>query len=221
MILLLFGPPGSGKATQSAFLAAHYHVPAISAADMFRDECKAGAEFGRTVCRTYTCGDLVPDEIANRVVAERIAHPDCAGGLLLEGYPQTVAQARSFAALVAARQLPDPMVLFLDVPEEILVQRLTARRQCPRCLRTYNLLWQPPLASGHCDDDGSALIERPDDSEPALRERLRAYRERIAPILDYYGESAVLHINGLLPPIGVEREEERLIESMLVPAGAR
>lgn len=221
MILLLFGPPGSGKATQSAFLAEHYHVPAISAVDMFRDECKAGAEFGRTVCRMYTCGDLVPDEVANRVVAKRIARPDCASGFLLDGYPQTVAQARSFAVLVAARQLPEPMVLFLDVPEEVLVERLTARRQCTRCLRIYNLLWQPPLTPGHCDDDGGALIERPDDTKPAVLERLHAYRERIAPILHYYGESAVLHINGLLPPIRVEREEERLIESMLVPAGAR
>jgi adenylate kinase len=221
MILLLFGPPGSGKCTQSAFLAAHYDIPAISAMEMFRAACKAGTEFGRMACKTFSCGDLVPDDTANRIVAGRIARPDCAGGFLLDGYPQTVAQARSFAALLAARNLPDPLVLYLDVPKEVLVQRLTSRRQCPRCLRIYDLLWQPPCTPGHCDEDGGKLFEREDDTEPMVRQRLSAYREQVRPILDYYGESAVLHIDGLLPPIGVEQEEQRLIESMLVPAGAR
>ena len=220
MIVLLFGPPGSGKATQGAYLAARYHIPAISAMEMFRANCKAGMEFGRMACQGFSCGEVVPDDVANGIVAGRIARPDCAGGFILDGYPQTVAQARSFAALVAARNLPDPLVLFLDVPEDVLVERLTAQRQCPRCLRTYNLLWQPPRTPGYCDEDGGKLFEREEDAEPAVRQRLRAYAERIGPILDYYGESAVLHINGLLPPIGVEQEEQRLIESTLVTAGA-
>jgi adenylate kinase len=220
MILLLFGPPGSGKGTQSAVLAARYHIPAISTGEIFRAECKAGTEVGRMACRTLACGDLVPDDVANRIVADRIARPDCAAGFLLDGYPRTVAQARSFAALLAARNLPDPLVLFLDVPDDVLVQRLTSRRQCPRCLRIYNLLWQPPLIPGRCDEDGAKLIEREDDTEPVVRQRLRAYHEQTGPVLDYYGESKVLHIDGGLPPIEVENEEERLIDT-LVPVGAR
>ncbi|MGP8244742.1 MAG: adenylate kinase family protein [Bryobacteraceae bacterium] len=220
MILLLFGPPGCGKGTQSAFLAARYHIPAISAGEMFRAECKAGSETGRVACRTFSCGEPVSDDIADGIVASRIAQPDCAGGFLLDGYPRTVAQARSFAALLAAHNLPEPLVLFLDVPDEVLVQRLAARRQCPRCLRIYNLLWQPPRTPGRCDQDGGKLVEREDDTEPVVRQRLRAYHEQTGPILDYYGESAVVHIDGLLPPIEVEREEERLIET-LVPVDAR
>ena len=203
MILLLFGPPGCGKGTQAVYLADRFHIPAISTGEMFRAECKAGTELGRTACAIMTAGHLVPDEITNAIVANRVAKPDCANGFLLDGYPRTVPQAKYFDKLLRERGLPDPAVIHLDVAEDALVARLTARRQCPKCLRIYNLMWQPPRQTGRCDDDGEELLTREDDREAVIRQRLAAYRELTGPVLGWYGEAAVRTVDGALPPEAV------------------
>ena len=172
MILLLFGPPGCGKGTQAAHLAERFRMPAISTGEIFRAECKAGTELGRLACTIMSSGGLVGDDIVNGMVAARIARPDCAGGFLLDGYPRTVPQAEQFAAMLRQRGLPDPAVIHLEVAEDALVARLTARRQCPKCLRIYNVMWQPPRQAGRCDDDGEELIAREDDREAVIRPRL-------------------------------------------------
>src|ERR1051326_4336424 len=163
---------------------------------MFRAECKAGTEVGRQACSTLKSGGLVSDEIVDGIVASRIARADCARGFLLDGYPRTVPQAKHFAALLQRRGLPDPIVIHMDVPDSALVARLTARRQCPQCLRIYNLLSQPPRTADRCDDDGAALITREDDREIVIRDRLRAYQELTGPILKWYGEGLVRRVGG-------------------------
>ena len=115
---------------------------------MFRAECKAGTELGKMASAIMASGGLITDDITNGIVANRISQPDCAGGFLLDGYPRTVPQAEYFAGLLRERGLPQPVVIFLDVPTEALVARLTARRQCPKCLRIYNVLFQPPRVEG-------------------------------------------------------------------------
>jgi adenylate kinase len=118
----------------------------------------------------------------------------------LDGYPRTVPQAVAFSAVLQQKGLPNPTVIHLDVPDDLLVARLTARRQCPRCKRIYNLLSQPPKVADQCDDDGAALMAREDDREAVIRQRLRAYHELTGPILAWYGASAVHSVDGGMAP---------------------
>lgn len=210
VILLLFGPPGCGKGTQAAYLAERFHIPAISTGEMFRAECKAGTEMGKVACSMISKGGFVSDDIVNGVVASRTARPDCANGFLLDGYPRTVPQAIWFAELVRQRGLPEPLVMHLDVADEALVARLTARRQCPKCLQIYNAISLPPRVHGICDRDGSTLITREDDREAVIRQRLRAYDELTGPILKWYGPRIVRGIDGSKAPDDVRREVEKI-----------
>jgi adenylate kinase len=218
MIVLLFGPPGCGKGTQAAGIAARFQIPAVSTGELFRAECNTGTEVGGKVSSILAQGGLVGDEIVNAMVAGRISHADCGNGFLMDGYPRTVPQARFFSSLVEQRGLPDPVIIHLDVPDDALVARLAARRQCPRCKRIYNLLSQPPCREGKCDRDGADLILRADDREGVIRRRLRTYQEQTGPILDWYGASAVHRIDGSLPPEDVAREIAQLLLEGAEPA---
>ncbi len=200
MILLLFGPPGCGKGTQSTALAQRFGIPAISTGEVFRAEIKAGTPLGKMASSIMAAGGLVSDDIVNGIVANRIAQPDCAGGFLLDGYPRTVPQAEMFTALLRERGLPDPVVIHMDVADSALVARLTARRQCPQCKRIYNLNSQPPRVAGKCDDDGAALLTREDDKEAVIRQRLHAYEEQTGPILNFYGPKLVRKVDGAAAP---------------------
>ena len=191
MIILLFGPPGCGKGTQAAFLAERLQIPAISTGEMFRAECKAGTELGKAACSIISAGGLVGDEIVNGIVASRISRSDCANGFLLDGYPRTVPQAKYFSRLLRDRHLPAPVVVHLDVADEALVGRLTARRQCPKCHHIYNLQSQPPRVAGICDGDGAELVTREDDREEVIRQRLKAYKDLTGPVLEWFKDQVV------------------------------
>ena len=211
MILLLFGPPGCGKGTQAAFLAGRFRIPAISTGEVFRAECKAGTELGKMASEIMAAGGLVGDEIVNGMVANRIAQPDCARGFLLDGYPRTIPQARFLAHLADERGLPEAIVIHIEVAADLLVARLTARRQCPECRRIYNLLSQPPRVAGICDDDRAPLLTRDDDQEAVIRRRLVAYQELTGPVLDWYGPSVVRRVDGSLAPERVAEEIEHCL----------
>lgn len=211
MIVLLFGPPGCGKGTQAAFLVESLQIPAVSTGEMFRDECHAGTALGLKIRAMLAKGELVGDDIVNTLVAQRIARPDCAGGFLLDGYPRTVPQARYLSELLRERGLPEPRLIHIHVAAEVLVRRLTARRQCPTCHRIYNLLSQPPAADGTCDADGAALISREDDRESVIRERLRAYDAQTGPVLDFYSKAHVLRVDGSVAPAAVSAQIEHLL----------
>ncbi len=213
MIVLLFGPPGCGKGTQAAGIAARYEIPAISTGELFRAECKAGTELGKKSAAILAAGGLIGDDIVNCMVAGRIAGADCANGFLLDGYPRTIAQARFLSALLESRGLPSPTIIHLSVPDEVLVRRLTARRQCPQCLHIYNLHTQPPRVGEVCDGDGATLVTRADDQESVIRDRLRAYREQTGPLLDWYGAEAVHCVDGTASPDVVAREIQRLLNN--------
>jgi adenylate kinase len=214
MIVLLFGPPGCGKGTQAAFVAKRFQVPAISTGEMFRAECKAGTELGKLACSILAKGGLVGDEIVNGMVANRIAQPDCERGFLLDGYPRTVPQAQNLACVLAERRLPNPTVIFMEVPDEALIARLTSRRQCPKCLHIYNLLSQPPQVDGICDADGAALNCREDDREEVIRKRLDAYHELTQPIQQYYCPTLCHWVNGNQAPDKVSQDIEQIVRSV-------
>jgi adenylate kinase len=216
VILLLFGPPGCGKGTQAAYLAERFQIPAISTGEMFRAECKAGTELGRTACAGLNQGVFVNDQVVNDLVAGRIARPDCAPGFVLDGYPRTVPQAVAFASLLRERRLPEPVVIHLQVPDELLVMRLGMRRQCAACSRIYNLLSHPPRVHGVCDGDGCELIMREDDRESVIRDRLRVYHQQTGPVLRWYRSSRVRRVNGSMPPDHVAR----LVASAVMEADA-
>jgi adenylate kinase len=164
---------------------------------------------------------LVGDDIVNEMVAHRIAQKDCAGGFLLDGYPRTVAQARFFTRLLDERGLPEPAVIHLAVPDHVLVQRLTARRQCPTCKRIYNLLSQPPRQAGLCDQDDTALINREDDREEVIVQRLKAYQEQTGPVLSWYGPSAVHRVDADQPPQRVAAAIHRVLKTKVPALTAR
>jgi adenylate kinase len=221
VILLLFGPPGCGKGTQAVYLAERFHIPAISTGEMFRAECKAGTELGKAACSILSRGGLVSDDLVNGIVANRIARPDCKEGFLLDGYPRTVPQAIWFSALLRDRRLPTPVVIHLDVPDEALVTRLTARRQCPQCKHIYNAVLQPPKVAGVCDADGAALLTREDDREDVVRQRLRAYDELTGPILKWFGPSVVRSVDGTRPADAVALTVERVVLDAYCEIAAR
>lgn len=213
MVILLFGAPGCGKGTQAGYLAERYEIPAISTGEMFRAECKAGTRLGRQAAAILAAGGLVGDDIVNAMVAGRIAREDCAHGFLLDGYPRTIPQARFFSRRLAELGFSAPAVIHLDVPAGILLTRLTARRQCPRCLRIYNLQLQAPRQSGFCDLDGTALMAREDDQESVIRQRLQAYEAQTGPLLDWYGPSGVHRVDGDREPALVAAAIERVLSS--------
>lgn len=186
MVLLLFGPPGCGKGTQSRLITNWLQVPAISTGEMLRAEIRAGSALGEAARPIMASGGLVSDDLVNRILACRVGQPDCGNGFLLDGYPRTVEQAQFLDRVLEERQRPPAIVLHLDVPNDALIERMTSRRQCPKCSRVYNLFHEPPKTTGICDDDLTALIVRKDDCEDVCRERLRTYDDLTRPVLAHY-----------------------------------
>ena len=216
MVLLLFGPPGAGKGTQSRLLVERLGIPAISTGDILRGECRAGTDLGKMAATTLAVGGLVSDELVDRLVADRIGHRDCARGFLLDGYPRTTAQARSFSSPSRARGLPEPVIVQLDVDERVLIERLSARRQCPRCQHVYNLKSQPPRIAGRCDRDEAELIIREDDREHTIRQRFRAHWEQTQPVLEFYKTARLVRVDGMSRPEHITKT----IEEAVIPRSA-
>lgn len=211
MIVLLFGPPGCGKGTQAASLAQHFRIPAISTGEMFRAECKAGTDLGRLACSILKSGGLVGDQIVDQIVASRIRQPDCVAGFVLDGYPRTLEQAAFLDGLVRNMGLPQPIAIHLDVPAQVLVERITARRQCGLCGRIYNMLSQPPKVGELCDIDQSPLIRRDDDTEDVILARLKAYHDATSPVIAYYRNGGCRRVDATGSPAEISREIDRLL----------
>jgi len=220
VVLLLFGPPGSGKGTQSRLITNWLGIPAISTGDMLRAEIQAGTALGDAARSIMASGGLVGDDLVNEMLALRVAQPDCQRGFLLDGYPRTVQQAEYLDRLVNERGLPKPIILHLDVPMDALVGRMTSRRQCPKCGRIYNLLHQPPRKAGFCDDDGTPLVSRKDDQEDVVRERIRTYDELTRPVLAYYQDRNYYQIRGDRSPSYIFEEITGILEPLVAKNGA-
>jgi adenylate kinase len=153
---------------------------------MFRENVAQGTALGKAVQSILDKGDLVPDDLVNRMVRDRLGWEDCRQGFLLDGYPRSVAQAEALQEILKEKGLKDPIVVNLHVSYNVIVERLSGRRVCPVCGRIYNLTSNPPAKDCVCDDDGTPLIMRSDDREEAIHERLSEYEARTAPVVDYY-----------------------------------
>ena len=188
---------------------------------MLRAEIQAGTELGQAARVVIANGALVSDDLVNKMLANRIAQPDCNKGFLLDGYPRTVAQAEYLDLLFRERHLPSPVILHLDVPMDALLGRLTSRRQCPKCGRIYNLLHQPPKKAGVCDDDGTDLTTRKDDQVSVVRERLRTYDEQSRPVIAHYQDLDYHQIRGDRSPGYIFEEITGILEPMFSKNGTR
>ena len=184
--VVFLGPPGAGKGTQARLVARGLAIPHISTGDLLRENVERGTPLGATAKAFMERGELVPDEVVNKMVRERLGKPDCDSGFLLDGYPRTLRQADSLKGLLSEKSFGVPLVVNLGVSYTVIVERLGGRRICPACQRTYNLVSQPPSNDSVCDDDGAALQQRPDDREEAIRERLSAYEAQTTPLMEYY-----------------------------------
>ncbi len=220
MVLLLFGPPGSGKGTQSRLITSWLGIPGISTGDMLRAEIAAGSPLGRAAQSVMDSGGLVGDELINKMLANRVSQPDAKRGFLLDGYPRTVEQAEFLDRLLEERHLSKPVILHLNVPLDALVGRLTSRRQCPKCGAIYNLLHQPPRQPGLCDNDGTPLITRKDDQEDVVKERLKNYIALSRPVLAHYQDANYHEIRGDRSPGYVFEAITGILEPLVSKNGA-
>ena len=186
MKLILIGPPGAGKGTQAAFICDRFSIVQISTGDMLRTAIAAATPLGRKVKAIVDAGNLVADDIVVDLVQERIAQPDCRNGFLFDGFPRTLGQAEALSgAGVAIDQ-----VLEIDVPDDVVVRRISGRRIHEASGRTYHVEYDPPQRAGLDDDTGDPLVQRADDEESTVRDRLRVYREHTRPLIAYYRELA-------------------------------
>jgi adenylate kinase len=216
LIILLFGPPGSGKGTQGRLIIEWLGntIPSISTGDMLRAEIAAGTPLGLETQSIIAAGGLVPDDLINAALCSRIQQPDCRRGFMLDGYPRTVEQAEYLDELLASRNLRAPVVIHLDVPADVLIGRMVSRRQCSRCGRMFNILSQRPRVDGHCDDDGAPLEIRKDDREDVIRERLRTYEEVTRPVVDHYPSDRYFQISGDRSAPYIFEAITRILESL-------
>ena len=196
MNLVLLGPPGAGKGTQAERIRTRYGLAHLSTGEMLREAVAAGSEVGRQAKAIMDQGRLVPDAVINRLVAERIAQPDCANGFVLDGYPRTRAQAEALDALLAERGAGLDAVIEFEVEDEALVERISGRFACARCGAGYHDRFKPTEVQGVCDVcGGTEFVRRPDDNAETVRARLEAYHQQTAPLLPYY------RARGLLLPV--------------------
>ena len=193
MRVALFGPPGAGKGTQAKILAERLAVPHISTGDMFRQAINEQTSVGMKAKGYIGSGELVPDEITNSIVRERLSQADCVkGGFLIDGFPRTVAQARVLEIFLDELGEPLDGVVFIDVEMDLLVQRLSGRRVCRKCDALYHLDFNPPKFDGVCDRCAGALYQRDDDKEMTVRRRLDVYHMQTRPVIDIYREKKLL-----------------------------
>jgi adenylate kinase len=197
--LILLGPPGAGKGTQAARLRDDFDLRYIATGDLLREHRARETDLGLRAARYMASGRLVPDDLVTAMVAEEIEDAP-GGGFLLDGFPRTLAQADALDAELDRRGHPLSAVLLIDVPDDVLVERIGGRRQCPDG-HVYHVIFDPPAREGICDHDGKPLMQRDDDKPETVRERLRVYHEQTEPLVERYAAQDLLRrIDGTLAP---------------------
>ncbi|MBQ6783587.1 MAG: adenylate kinase [Acholeplasmatales bacterium] len=214
MKLLIMGRPGAGKGTQAVNIREYYNIPHISTGDMFRAAIKNQTKLGLLAKSYMDKGALVPDEVTIGIVEERLLEDDCKNGFLLDGFPRTIAQAEALDAFLNKNNVKLDAVLDVNVPAEILVRRMVGRRVCKTCGATFHVEFNPSKVAGVCDNCGSPLIQRADDTEATATNRLAVYDENTAPLLEYYKKQNILKtVNG-------DQSLEKVFEDIKVVLGA-
>ncbi|MDD5496636.1 MAG: adenylate kinase [Candidatus Omnitrophica bacterium] len=192
MKLILLGPPGAGKGTQSSVLSRQYKIPHISTGDILRSAVKSGSELGTRAKSYMDKGELVPDDVVIGIVVEALKEDDTKNGYILDGFPRTVKQALSLDEALMKASSGIDLVIYFETSDEVAIERLSGRRVCKKCGFNYHLKNIPPKRPGVCDKCGGELYQRPDDKEETVRNRLKVYKEQTAPLIDYYEKKGAL-----------------------------
>lgn len=205
--VLLIGPPGVGKGTQAKLLMAEFGIPQVSTGDLFRQHRRERTELGLIADKLMELGQLVPDDLVNKMVAVRLALPDCGRGYILDGFPRTLAQANWLDGYLAETNASYPVVVIsLTADRDELLRRITGRRICPQG-HIYNIYTQPPQVEGVCDVDGNNLEQRKDDTEEVFESRMKVFEAETAPVLPHYrSQGRFAEVNGLQDVDLVTRE---------------
>lgn len=198
-VIILLGPPGSGKGTQAKELTQKLGIPHISTGDIFRAIIKEDSDLAERAKSFMNIGKLVPDELVNEVVVDRLSRPDVAKGYMLDGYPRTLPQAEAFESHLGPNS--ELIVINIQVSDETVIKRIAGRLSCPKCGSVYNKFFSPPKKEDICDKCLTELVQRPDDRAEVVTERLKVYNEQTAPLIAYYQKKGVLvNINGEQDP---------------------
>jgi adenylate kinase len=210
--VIFLGPPGAGKGTQAKQSAESCGVPHLSTGDMFREHVSRGTPLGLRAKPIMERGELVPDDLVLSMVEDRISRPDSVNGFILDGFPRTLPQAEKLDEILRRRFKTDPLVVHFVVDKNQLMRRLTGRRVCAKGGEIYNIYEHPPKVPGRCDRDGGELIQRPDDREDVIAERLAAYERQTRPLVDYYRRQGVLKdVDGMAAPQAVTKNVLELL----------
>jgi len=201
-IVILLGPPGSGKGTQAARLTKELNIPHISTGDLFRENIKNNTDLGKKAKAFIDAGKLVPDELTLELLMDRVARPDCARGYLLDGFPRTIPQAEALDKYLSEKEKGARIVaLNLQVPDEVIVKRIAGRLLCKGCTNIQHVETSPPAKEGVCDKCGGELYQRSDDKPEVVAQRLKSYHEQTEPLENYYSKKGVLtNVNGEQQP---------------------
>lgn len=196
MNILIMGPAGAGKGTMSELILKEYDIPHISTGDMLRENVRNNTELGKLAKSYMEAGKLVPDDVINAMVEDRLQQPDCQKGYLLDGFPRTLVQAEAFSEIADKIGKPVECVVALEVDFEILKDRITGRRICSKCGAIYHIKGHPSKVEGVCDECGGELIQRKDDTVEQLKVRMDEYEKSTKPVIDFYeARGVVKHVN--------------------------
>ncbi len=192
MKIIMLGAPGAGKGTQAQLIAEKYQIPHISTGDIFRANIKAGTQLGKEARQYMDQGLLVPDELTVKILLDRVAQEDCAGGYVLDGFPRTIPQAQVLDEALAKQGEKIDYAIDVNVPDENIIRRMSGRRACLACGATYHIEHVPPKQEGICDHCGQKLVLRDDDKPETVKNRLKVYHEQTQPLIEYYTEQGIL-----------------------------
>jgi len=219
MYVVVLGPPGAGKGTQTDILSREMNLPHIASGDLFRKALEEKTEVGLMARGYMDRGKLVPDAITIKMILERISQPDCASGCIFDGFPRTLAQAEVLDEALEGRGRNIDKAIYIDVPDEELVKRLSGRWLCRRCQTPYHMISSPPRVPGKCDKCGGELYQRSDDKEETVKERLRVFLAKTVPILDYYEKQGkLIRVRG---DLGVQEVTKEIVSAVKAPAPTR
>ncbi len=192
MNIVMMGAQGTGKGTVAGILKENLNIPHISTGDIFRKNIKEGTELGKIATKYADEGKLVPDEVTNEMVKNRISEPDCKNGWILDGYPRNLVQAKKLDEMMEESGNKVDMVIYLTTPTDEIIERVMARRECPKCKRVYNMVINKPKNGEICDDCGLELTRRVDDTEEKLQTRLNIFFSETQPVIDYYKKQGIV-----------------------------
>ncbi len=209
VFIVLLGPPGAGKGTQAQMLSQRLGLAHISTGDLFRKHLREQTKLGRLAQEYMNKGELVPDSVTIAMVQERLQEPDTAHGAIFDGFPRTVAQAEALDDLLRQLGAQVDVAILVDVPEEVLVERLSGRRTCRAHGHIFHVKYNPPKTPGVCDYDGSELYQREDDKPETVKRRIQVYWEQTGPVVEYYREK------GLLVKVDGNRPMEEVTQALL------